>query len=213
MGVYYLSEDYRNFLYNLKYEEPSKIATDEYVIETQTDESLAQELASSNSITTNSPQWDIIQPEIFSQEGELQTVELDNTSVQNINLSMIEEDVLEAFMPQYNLQKWDAEGSLFDVTTEYPDKYFEYIGQNIVLYFFPTKTYKQVKDIMYVESDWSIFALNETTKLWEAMFFINLNVAYDDNNVRMVVLHKWKTFWLKILKNEYNAVKEIIKQL
>jgi hypothetical protein len=52
--------------------------------------------------------------------------------------------------------------SIFDITDEYPDNYFEYYSKDLVLYIFPTKTYSEIHDIFSVLDDELPFILNET---------------------------------------------------
>jgi hypothetical protein len=40
-----------------------------------------------------------------------------------------------------------------DITSEYPDNYFEFYDSNLTIYFFPTKNYNEVREIFEIESD------------------------------------------------------------
>ena len=47
---------------------------------------------------------------------------------------------------------------------------------------------------------------------WEKSFYINFNKDVNDA-VRMVILHKWIVFWLKVDKNEYSKIKQRLQNL
>ena len=107
-----------------------------------------------------------------------------------------------------NFQELELNTNLFDITNEYPDNYLEYYSRDLTLYFFPTKSYKDIYNIFSVLEYELPFKINETNTFWDKSFFINLNQDLDDNFIRIVISNKWIVFWLKIKKNEYNTIKE-----
>lgn len=113
----------------------------------------------------------------------------------------------------YNLEKLEVNSNLFDLTDEYPDKYFEYYSQDLTLYLFPTKTYTDLFDIFSILDDDLPFSLNEVNNFWSNSFYINLDEDIEDRFVRVVIWYKWIVFWLKIKKTEYNLVKEKLNSL
>jgi hypothetical protein len=54
---------------------------------------------------------------------------------EDIKLTNIEKNILGSFK-KYSLKEVELHSRLFDLTDEYPDKYFEYYGKDITLYFF-----------------------------------------------------------------------------
>jgi len=119
-------------------------------------------------------------------------------------------DILEAFS-DYNLGKLELRSNLFDVTDEYPDDYYEYYSRDLILYFFPSKTYSEMKDIFKVQPELPI-VINEVNNFGDYSFYINL-VPEDQNHVRLVISHKSSLFWLKIKKDEYTKIKKILNNL
>jgi len=77
--------------------------------------------------------------------------------------------------------------NLFDLTDEYPDNYFEYYSKDLVLYFFPTKTYNELVDIFSVLDDELPFTLNKLNNFWDSSFYINLDENIKDRFVRLVI--------------------------
>lgn len=121
-------------------------------------------------------------------------------------------DIVDLFS-KYKLEPLELNTNLFDITNEYPDKYFEYYSRNLTLYLFPTKNYNEILDIFTVLETELPFKINETNNFWDKSFYINLNSDIDDSIIRIVVENKWIVFWLKIKKNEYNSIKKILGKL
>ncbi len=121
-------------------------------------------------------------------------------------------DIIDLF-PKYKLELLEFNTNLFDITNEYPDKYFEYYSRDLTLYLFPTKKYSEIVDIFKILELELPFSINQTNNFWEESFYINLNSDIDDSIVRIVVKNKWVVFWLKIKKNEYNNVKKILNNM
>jgi len=121
-------------------------------------------------------------------------------------------DILYDFS-KYRLVKLDLESNLFDLTNEYPDKYYEYYSPELTLYFFTTKNYEEVRDIMRVISYELPYKINEVNNFWNKSFYINLKDNINDKNIRLVISIKNITFWLKIKKNSYNDIKKILNEM
>jgi len=113
----------------------------------------------------------------------------------------------------YDLNKLEMNSNLFDLTDEYPDNYFEYYSKDLVLYFFPTKTYNELVDIFSVLDDELPFTLNKLNNFWDSSFYINLDENIKDRFVRLVISNNWVVFWLKIKKTEYNLVRDKLNSL
>jgi len=99
------------------------------------------------------------------------------------------------------------------LTDEYPDDYYEYYSKDLTLYFFTTKSYEEVKNIMEVISYEVPYKINEINNFLDKSFYINLDKSISDNSIRLVISYKSITFWLKIKKDVYNDVKEKLKQI
>lgn len=223
---YYISADYRFFLKNLKkneltIEEQSDFLNDNF---SYTDKQKVEITEENQDIV-----WQDLQ-ESESQDMKLdENIEIVKTSDEN-NLVFSDEkdnkvkiksnvslwknykEILDIFY-DYDLQALELNTNLFDITNEYPDNYLEYYSKELTLYFFPTKTYKEVYDIFSVLEFELPFKMNAANTFWEESFFVNLNQDISDNFVRVVISHKWVVFWLKIKKNEYNLIKEKLNTL
>jgi hypothetical protein len=126
-------------------------------------------------------------------------------------ISVEEEEVLHTFK-QYQFKKLLVHPALFDLTPEYPDEYLEYYSENLTLYMFSTKKYREIVSIFEAFTTQLPFAINKTNTAGENSFFINLKPELDDY-VRIVFEYKQKVFWLKIKKDEYNKVRIMLKNL
>lgn len=197
---YYVSEDYRVFLQEIKIE---KIPQNKQIIEENKDINEEKLLEENTSIIETTNKND----EIF-EKNEDNKIEIK----QEVKLGKSYVDILN-LLSSYDLKELEINTSLFDITTEYPDKYIEYYSKWLTLYFFPTKTYKQVYDIFEVLEYELPYTLNQVNNFWDYSFYINLNDDINDSTVRLVVSYKWITFGLKIKKNEYNLVKEKLNSL
>ena len=220
---YYISADYRFFLKNLKkneltIEEQSDFLNDDFSYNTKNvveneDDKISDEIEKSEiddiklddniEIVKTSNENNLI----FSDDKD-NKVKIKN----NVSLWKNYKDILDIFS-NYDLQALELNTNLFDITDEYPDNYLEYYSKELTLYFFPTKTYKEVYDIFSVLEFELPFKMNATNSFWEESFFVNLNQDISDNFVRVVISHKWVVFWLKIKKNEYNLIKEKLNTL
>lgn len=205
--AYSLSEDYRFFLKKLKYQEEvvydSQVSVDdtnrmevidttpEKVIETQT-------------IQTSGTGFTFL--DVLSGKKDISWEEA-SVKLTPEHLQFL--DLFEAF----DIKQTSSQESLFGLTWEYPDTYYEFEGEDIVVYVFPTKTYSEVLKIFRVLEYEAPFTLNETGSFGEASFFINLDTAFSDDSVRIVLESGKKLFWLKIKKDTYNTIKEILNSL
>ncbi len=132
--------------------------------------------------------------------------------LREVKLWRIYEDILNKFS-SYKLEILEINTSLFDVTTEYPDEYFEYYSRNLTIYFFPTKKYEDVLDVFKVLSEELPFSINEVNNFWTESFYINLNPNISDEVVRIVINYNNIVFWIKTKKSEYENIKKILKNL
>jgi hypothetical protein len=119
-------------------------------------------------------------------------------------------EILNLFTSEYVLKRIEVNSSLFELTWEYPDYYYEYYSKDLTLYLFPTRTYEEVLDIFDYLSNNLPFSLNPINNFWDNSFYINLREDIADNFVRLVISDNGITFWLKIKKDEYNKVKNML---
>lgn len=133
-------------------------------------------------------------------------------SLSGVSLTPVEESVVNVFS-DYKLKKLLVHPSLFDLTTEYPDDYFEYYSDDITLYVFSTKNYKQVVNVFEAFATELPFLLNKTDSFGTNSFFLNVKPEFQDEFTRVVFEYKQKVFWLKIKKNQYNRVRIMLKNL
>lgn len=189
---YYVSEDYRFFLKNVK--------TDENIITDTVDNKL------NNEKITNPDN------EIYSDSEDLSLEEDKIDIIKEVKLWKNYKDVLSLFS-LYDFKLLEVNSNLFDVTNEYPDNYIEYYSRELTVYFFTTKSYEEIYDIFDLLSSELPFKINEVNNFWDKSFYINLNEEINDNYIRLVISYKWISFWLKIKNNEYNLVKEKLNTL
>lgn len=212
---YFVSDDYRFFLEKLKYKDKTvyiddiKI-TDEYDNEEkerikndskkEVEEQLIKELddPSVAKIEVNTDY------ELSKNDSNIKTETILWSNYKN---------VLNAFKEKYVLKNIEVNSKLFELTDEYPDYYYEYYSNVLTIYFFPSKSYTDVYDIFNYLKDSSPFTLKEVNNFWEKSFYINLKEEINDNYIRLVISKNGITFWLKIKKDEYNNIKEILLKL
>lgn len=195
---YILSEDYRFLVKKIKY-------NDSVVYDT-TEVSDTEEILWNNT-TLDTP--DVLIKSEFIDEEQIQT---NTRQTWAIALSDTSEEILKRFQ-EFWLQRLEKKSSLFSLTTEYPDEYFEYYVEWLNLYFFPTKWYYDIREIFDILSFELPYTLNQVNNFWERNFYINLKRGFEDNYIRVVILWKESVFGLKIEKSIYNEVKSILDSL
>lgn len=188
---YYISNDYRNFIENLKYSEKNLENEFEY----------------------NPNSWET-KNNLEKKEIDIEKEEKEKIKEEKIERKTVlwknYKIILDKFEKNYLLKKIEVNSLLFELTDEYPDHYFEYYSKNLVLYFFPTKRYWEIYDIFDYLKNNSPYKINEANNFWDKSFYINLNEEIKDDYIRIVVSKNGINFWLKIKKDEYNKVKEIL---
>ena len=227
--LYLVSSNYRYFLQSLKYDDFQEYnINDDFKISIKDldkqDWDIDKENDKENSIFAwlSNDFWDDI-PEIeVKKEDSIDKIEkvdeLDwnlivpeskveyKSEVEEIKLTKIEENILSSFQ-KYDLKQVDLHSRLFDLTWEYPDKYFEYYNEDINLYFFWNKIYSDLRDIFEVLTYELPFVINEVNNFWTNSFYINLNDWFDDGYVRIVLEKSNRLFWIKIKKELYSQIK------
>jgi len=126
----------------------------------------------------------------------------------------IKQEILDLF-ENYDLKVKEEtqNSSLFWLTNEYPYDYEEYYSREkkMNFYFFKEKEYKDILNIFEVISYNLFFKVKKVNNFWENSFYINLDQDLDDNYIRFVFSYRNNNFGLKIKKDWYNEVKDILK--
>lgn len=118
-------------------------------------------------------------------------------------------NILDLFK-KYDTYKIKIHTSLFDLTNEYPNKYFEFYSDEVTIYFFPIGSYKEMYEIFDVLTYDLPFSIKEVDNFWDKSFYINLDEEVSDNNIRFIISNKWILFWVKVQNDEYNNIKKIL---
>ncbi|MDR0771524.1 MAG: hypothetical protein LBF15_00115, partial [Candidatus Peribacteria bacterium] len=150
---FYISADYREFLQSFK---EDKVITDD---KPRIDDNIENDFTIEEKVDTEED-LAIVAP---SNKNEEIFEKNDNNKVEikgEVVLGKNYKDILTLF-ESYNLKELEINTTLFDVTTEYPDNYIEYYSKELTLYFFPTKTYNEVRDIFKVLEYELPFTINE----------------------------------------------------
>lgn len=199
---YFVSDDYKNFIKQVKTGEKT---TDQHstfpddITVTQPEQSLEDDEENIIDSTDALPYQPSAEDTFIPQESK---------KVLGKNYQII----LEGFS-KYNFDEIELTTNLFDITNEYPDDYYEFYSKDLTLYFFDTKTYSEVKDIFDVLSYDVSFSVNEVDNFANASFYINLNEDIQDNYIRIVMNYKWVVVGLKIKRDQYTQVKQILESL
>ncbi len=172
-----------------------------------------------NSILTNNSWLILNDNKTWSLIINLDKVNISNSSTkvkpeEKIVIWDTEKKILDLFK-NFDLVELENHSSLFDLTTEYPDRYLEYIWKDntLTVYIFNWKNYNDLYNIFDVISYNLPFKIKWVNNFWEASFYINLNKEVEDNFTRLVINYKKVIFWLKIKKDVYNNVKDVLKNL
>ena len=191
--MYWFNEDYRFFVKKLKYSGEWTQITDQQ-LEVNYYNDLPEEIA-------------IVDPEP-------EEVKIDIPEKKELELWEAEKRILSKFF-SYDLERILVKQSLFDLTSEYPDDYFEYLGLDgdMILYLFWSREYESIREIFEVISYDMPYTLNEVNNFWEASFFINVDEEFNDDFIRFIIKSTNGVFWLKIKKDLYNDTKEILKNI
>lgn len=219
--IYYISSDYRDFLRNIKGVE-SEISTWTILVNTDLKVDIKNVWTSENDD----------REKINNKKEDFQEYIMDSSSIDNtwninnndsskveyisvleeLKITKVEEDFLSKFR-EYSLKEVELHPRLFDLTSEYPNDYFEYYSEYLTVYFFGNKPYWEIKDIFDILTYELPFIVNEVNNFWEKSFYINLKEDFQDNVVRIVLLHKNRTIWIKVKQDFYSHIKEKLTSL
>lgn len=240
---YYISEDYRFFLQNLKKSDNISIETiidddinldnasplvdDKNVVIDINPDIISEENNIDDNISEEANTWVIVDVDstgsIIDIEKELNDIKLEEEEITNIEkelnwdnnsekleLSMIDNEFLNKFQV-YWISESPYLSSLMWLTTEYPEKYIEYSAKNIEVLFFFDNSFQSIYEFFDIISYDLPFELKRVDNFWDKSFYINLDES--DWYVRLIIEKNARVFWLKILKSEYNNVKNILNNL
>ena len=203
--IYSVSEDYRFFLKKIKYSQ--EVVYDDTLTIDDSRQIEVLDTSSPETETTIKSDESLEFLDVLSGREDIQKEE------EKRELTEDEREFIEAFKERFVLSEEESYGSLFDITTEYPDDYYEFKNKHISVYVFQSKSYEEVLKIFQVLEYELPYTINEVNNFADASFYINLDDAYSDGIVRLVLNHKNTAFWLKIKKDSYNTVKEILSEL
>lgn len=204
---YFLSDDYKFFLQNLKHN---------WEIINQENIENKNILDNNNNNLDNNNSNNILNKDTFKINNNSlndKSGPKNNEIKQEVILWSNYKKVLDLFKKEYELKEIEINWTLFELTDEYPDHYYEYYSKELTIYLFTTKTYSQVFEMFnYLQSSLP-FSLKELNNLWEKSFYINMRDDVKDNYIRVVISKNGINFWLKIRNDEYNKVKETLLKL
>lgn len=232
ISLYYVSSDYRNFLKEIKgIDEETKYVQENDNLDLEDDSetnkvdynvNIDDVISKDSSKTNTDNNWNIQSKintvssgaiEKINEDDDIETVKVEYISVYDeLKITKIEEEILKKFS-EYDLTQIELHPRLFDLTSEYPDNYFEYYSEYLTLYFFWNKPYDEIKDVFQVLTYELPFSINEVDNFADKSFYINLDEQFQDWVVRLVLLYKNRTFWFKIKKELYDHVKEKLSSL
>lgn len=226
--LYSTNIEYKNFIKNLKTDPESSLLDDEYNLEDIDIENKDNEINKAidennleiDSISNVENTWSLIidSDENIDIDAELEILDNEEKDIEekenNINiieevvtLSLLDKNVLSLF-DEMNMSESDYFSSLFDITNEYPEEFIEYTSSKLDLIFFLDQEYRKIVDFFDVISFDLPFSIKEVNNFWDKSFYINLDNP--DSYVRIVYTVNNRTYWLKILKSEYNNIKTIL---
>lgn len=201
--LYATSENYRFFVKKIKNPEEIVYNDQDSITDSPSPEKISPGLIDS----LQQQGLSIITP-LTWEENEIR--ETSSEAKKSIVLGQKYQEILDLFA-DYKLGKLELRSDLFGITDEYPDPYHEYYSKDFTLYFFPSKSYSELRDIFTLQKQLPI-EINEVNNFATQSFFINM-IPRDDKNVRLVVDYKSIVFWLKIKKDEYNEIKALLETL
>ncbi len=209
--LYAMSDDYRFFVKKMKY--GSETVSSDNILDVEEVVKIQDELDGDIDKVL-----DVVSKRqkgmTFLEVVESQKWDISDDEEQLPELTFYENEVLQAFQERFDITELLIQTRLFGLTREYPDNYYEYYSPELTLYIFPTKSYNDILKIFSLLEEEEGFFLNETNSFGEKSFFINTNADYENNDeIRLVFAYEKRAFWLKIKKESYNSVEDILQNL
>lgn len=199
---YFVSDDYRDFLKNIKYNSwttwQEDIDVDIWMIK---NEDIINQSFQKSWVTTDQTEIIFHPKEIWEEKKQTEVILWRNYK-----------KILDVF-DSFHLKELEINTSLFDITDEYPDPYYEFYSKQLTLYMFQSKTYDEVFDILEYLSRHSRFSLNWINNFWDKSFYINLDDVIKDNFIRIVIVKNGILFGIKVHSDSYDEVKKILQAL
>ena len=161
--------------------------------------------------------WNELTAEKITWNSDAEVSELKEKPVvreirKKLELSQTAKLVLQKFKEDdFELLEQNDKDDLLDIAWEYPDDYLQYYRVWADVYILATRTFDEVKDIFEVLEYEMPFSLNRVNNFWDESFYINLDRA--DDKIRFIFEYKWEVYWVKVKKENYNTVKNIINNL
>lgn len=184
---YFVSQDYRDFLKNLKIN--------------NWDAEQNINIYDTNEIIDENKQNEVILPP--------QDIHIPSELISETILWNNYTEILELFS-SYDLKQLELNTNLFDITSEYPDQYYEFYSPNLTVYFFQSKRFDELFDIFDYLQKQTPYSINSLNNFGKSSFYINLDEQIVDNFIRIIIEHKGVVFWIKVHKDEYQNVKNIL---
>lgn len=219
--LYNTHQEYRFFIKKIKY--PESIIYEEKIhindsLSSLDDDTLTLENTLSGNIQNSETQDEILTLDDDFSQSTLQFLESLSKQKDDIRVDDEPQEKHPAFLKileilsSYQLEE-KTEDFLFDITPEYPDAYLHLQSQDVSVYHFYTKTYRDVYDIFDVLQYDLPISLNIVNNFWDRSFFINMDDWWEDERVRIVFEYENEVFWLKIKKDLYNSIRESFQAL
>ncbi len=221
---FYYSNSYNDFIKNLKNwdkkNDLNNLITDDYILNNINKKEPCIETSSIEKEKSPSVNEEII--DILNNNNEIVKTPL--TPIIDENKILLEKLKSEEKNPKnqkllsnfkdFNLKLDDYNDyyELFGLTTEYPNPYLTYINNDLELYIFIDDTFDNIYNTFNYLS-WNEerkFSLNKTNSFKTNSFFINLD---GDGFIRLVIEKNNLLFWLKLKKEYYNNIKNILNNL
>lgn len=216
--IYFISEDYRFFIKKLKYGDEviylnAQVITDEYNFPENENNNSNQEVNVSVDVKQSSVDTTGWLNSSTTQEIGSWTNNVNQAIDENVEktreLDYFENVFLLEFK-SYVLKNDDSySDSLFSLTRQYPEQYFEYSSDSFTVYLFWQWKYNQVYSFFQDNAYNLNSSLKEVNNFWQRSSYLNLDE--NDPFVRIIMEENGFTYGLKIHKDMYGVIKNILK--
>ncbi len=214
--LYFKNDDYRFFIQKIKYPDDIIYVNDDLKVSDRirNNKEWSWEINDVDHGKTVVLNHDKKTPEGETMDELRIKAQAEKEKEKNTSLSVVWVYIL-GKLSKYNLNKLEKHPDLFDLTNEYPDPYLEYDSKDLVFYYFPTKDYKWVLDVIEaISTDSPYFKINKANNFYGKSFYINVDKEFDiDPYVRFIFNYENNVFWIQVKKDKYNELKTIINKL
>lgn len=215
--AFFVSSDYRFFLKKIKYWDTinanKEIITDEYTFTNEKETCNCENLINECEIQTTNT-WETIENNLTVNTNSWEIIE--NSQIKNTNSIDIDLQEIEKFSKKFswinfNKKNYNEYYKIFWITDEYLNKYLTLNSSNIEIYYFPNTNFLDLYNFFEAVSYDSPININRIDNFWNKSFYINLDNS--DDFVRIIFETDNKIFGLKMKKNYYNSVKNVLNNL